>query len=1244
MRFVFGECDLDAERYELRRAGHAVALEPKAFRVLAHLLRHHGRAVAKQDLLQEFWPGISDAHYREYSLRNCLHKIRQAVGDAGTQRAVIETVRSYGYRFAAAVTLLPTDGIAAGAAPQGRADDHPPPSHSPQHVDWGEAPDVEIFYGRQTELTQLQQWLIADRCRLVAVLGMGGIGKTVLATKISHQVQDHFPYLIWRSLRHAPPADKILTEWILFLSDQQATTLPAGIEGRLSMLIEYLRQYRCLLVLDNAEAILRPGEQAGHYREGYESYGRLMQRIGEIQHQSCLLLTSREKPKEFAYLGEKIAPARTLLLSNLGAGEARALLTGTGLIGSDASWLTLIERYSGNPLALKLVAETIREIFGGDIAAFLAEETAIFGGIRELLAQQFERLSTLEQDLMYWLAVEREAVGLQQLSGNLIRPIAKRALLEALRALRGRSLLENNEADFTLQNVVMEYMTERLVEAVCQDIEQLAGRASGEHRHHGDELPPLPPASWHLNQYALIKAQTKEYVRESQTRLILKPVADRLLAAFGREGVEATFSNLLAVLRRGGPRTLGYAAGNILNLLLHLNRPLGEYDFSGLMVWQAYLQGMQVPDVNFAEADLSGAVFTDTYGFIPAVAFSPQGEILAAGTFDGPIRFWRVADGQLLLACEGHAGYVWSVAFSPDGRRLVSGSIDHTVGVWDSNSGQRLYTLQGHTDAVRSVAFSPDGDSLVSGSDDQTVRLWDVQTGQQLKTLKGHTNTVNAVAFSPDGRILASGSGDQTVRLWDVRTGQGLNMLQGHTNRVWSVAFSPAGQHLASSSDDQTVRVWDVRSGRQLNTLYGHTNLIRALAFSPDGHALASGSVDWTIRLWDAYTGHQLKTLQGHTSPVSSVAFSPDGRTLASSGRDQMVRLWDVHTGQPLQRLQSYTSLIRSVAFSPEGGILASGGMDRTVRLWDVYSGKQLGTLQGHTSWISAVAFNASGRILASGSRDHTVRLWDVHTGQQLFVLHGHASLIRSVALSRDSRTLASGSEDETVRLWDVHTGRQLKTLQGHAGPIWSVAMSPNGRTLASGSMDPTVHVWDINTGQRCNTLQGHTSTVNAVTFSPDGDILASGSIDQTVRVWDVQTGQQLKTLQGHTSMVRAVAFSPDGIILASGSNDRTIRLWDVQTGRQPKILKEHTGPVWSVTFHPDGQTLASGSEDETIKFWDVQTGQCLKTLRADRPYERMNITGVTGVTAAQKAVLKALGAVEDADISAASPHISRPD
>jgi WD40 repeat protein/DNA-binding SARP family transcriptional activator len=912
--------------------------------------------------------------------------------------------------------------------------------------DWGEAPDVSRFYGRQAEMDQLARWLIDDRCRLVGVLGMGGIGKTALVTRLAEQVQEQFDYLIWRSLRNAPPLDEILADWILFLSDQQAYDLPAEIDKRLSVLMDFLNQKRCLLVLDNVESILQAGQKAGHFRNGYETYGQLLQRAGESHHQSCLMLTGREKPRTFAPLEGDTPPVRTLQLMNLDPQAGRTLLQDRGLAGSDENWSDLIERYSGNPLALKLVAETIRELFSGEIEAFLKEEAIIFGGVQALLSQQFDRLSALEQELMTWLAIEREPAGLDHLWQNFVQPPTRSELLAALRALRRRSLLEAVGANFTQQNVVMEYVTGRLIETFYREIE--AENIS---------------AQAHFNRFALMKAQAKDYVRESQVRLILQPVADRLRHMLGSRQLEDKLRALLAQLRQEASGQPGYAAGNLLNLFLHLGYDQAGLDFTGLAIWQAYLQGLTVQGVDFSHADLTSASFTDTFGAISSVAFSPNGQILAAGTKE-EIRLWRTTDRQPLL------------------------------------------TLAGHTSLVTSVAFSPDGQTLASGSDDQTVRLWDVHTGQSLKTLAGHTSEARSVVFSSDGQTLASGSLDQTVRLWDVHTGQCLKTLTGHTNHVWSVAFSP------------------------------------------DGQTLASGSYDRTVRLWDVYTGQSLKTLAGHTSQVWSVAFSPDGQTLASGSADQTVRLWDVHAD----------------------------------------SGQSLKTLTGHTEWVQSVVFSPDGQTLASGSTDRTVRLWDVHAGQSLRTLTGHTNWVRSVVFSPDGQTLASGSTDRTVRLWDVHTGQSLRTLTGHTSQVMSVA------------------------------------------FSPDGQTLASGSADRTVRLWDVHAGQSLRTLAGHTSEVRTVAFSPDGQTLASGSADRTVRLWDVHAGQSLKTLAGHTNRVMSVAFSPGGRILASSSADETIKLWDVQTGECLATLRADRPYERMNISGVTGLTKAQKASLRALGAVED--------------
>jgi WD40 repeat protein len=1100
--------------------------------------------------------------------------------------------------------------------------------------DWGEAPSISgVFYGRETELSTLKQSITNDNCRLVALLGMGGIGKTTLSVKLADEVKDNFEYFIWRSLRNAPPVEEILTDLIKFLSNQQQTEIPENVDRQISLLVNYLRKHRCLIVLDNAESILLKKARAGHYRDGYEGYGELLKRVGEETHQSSLVLTSREKPKEFAPLEGEFSPVRTLSLPGLGQTEGQEILKDKGLFGSEQESAKLVDCYSGNPLALKLVSEPIRELFGGDIAAFLKEGEIIFGDTRNLLDQQFGRLSELEKEIMYWLAIKREFVSLDELLDAIVRPLPKRELLEALESLRRRSLIEKNTARFTLQPVVMEYIIDLFVEQVCQEI--ITGELAL------------------FMSHALIEATTKDYIRNTQSNLILKPVTDRLITAFiNSENLKDKLTQILAKLQKTSPPEAGYAGGNVLNTLCHIQASLNSYDFSNLSIWQAYLQEVHLQNANFTNADLSKSIFSEKLVEISSVAFSPNGELLATGGFDGKTHLWQVAHGRLLLTLTGHISPVRSVAFSPDdpfspdGQTLAIGSDDGTVKLWDVRDGRCLKTLQEHTDRVWSVAFSPNGQTLASSSDDKTVKLWDVSDGKCLKTLEGHTDWVWSVAFSPDGQTLASGSDDKTVKLWDVRDGNCLKTLQGHTGRVWSVAFSPDGQTLASGSEDHTINLWDVRDGSCLKTLGGHSNWVWSVAFSPNGQTLASGSDDQTINLWDLRDGRCFKTLQGHTNRVRSVAFSPDGGTLASGSENQTVKLWDIRDGKCLKTLQGYTSRVWSVTFSPDGQTLASGSDDQTVNLWDIRDGKCLKTLQGHTNRVWSVAFSPDGQTLASGSDDQTINLWNVRDGRCFKTLRGHSNWVWSVAFSpfreeslkEFGQILASASQDQTVKLWDVRDGKCLKNLEGHTSRVRSVAFSPFreeslkefGQILASASEDQTVKLWDVRDGKCLKTLRGHSNWVWSVAFSPDGQTLASGSQDQTVKIWDVRDGKCLKNLEGHTNWVWSVAFSPDGQILASGSDDQTVKLWDVRDGKCLETLKGHTNGVRSVAFSPDGQTLASGSEDETIKLWDVKTGECLKTLIIPKLYEGMNITGVMGLTEAQKATLKALGAVED--------------
>ncbi len=1093
---------------------------------------------------------------------------------------------------------------------------------APDHLElssWSPAnssSDIDSFYGREAELNMLEEWIVIERCRLVELLGSGGIGKTSLCQALVKRIKLRFERVAWVALDQAPPLKQTLATLLYSLSQGQETELPENLQNRISRLLSYMQRYRCLLILDGAEAILRSDALAGIYQEEFQDYEMLLRWVAKTEHQSCLLITSSEKTQEFTELeGKKV---RAYPLPGLDVEEGRSLFKEKGIFANaEADWQTVVERYGGNPLALKIASVTIQEVFGGNLSEFLQQGTTVFGDIRKLLEQQFNRLLNVENYIIYWLAVSAEPIALTELREDMVPPVSQPRLLEALESLGRRSLVERDQALFSLQPVVMEYGVNRLIEQICEEI------SSGKIKL--------------FNSHALIKATAKDYVRERQIRGILQPLTEKLMAQFENEAaIKQRLLQIVAAQQQSAPKP-GYLAGNILNLFWYMKIDISDSDFSRLTVRQAYLKEMPLHGVNFMASDLSGTVFAEKLGSILTVAFSPDGTLLATGDTDSNIRLWNVATAELFSTWQGHEDWVRTLVFSPDGQKLASGSEDKTVRLWQVSTGQCLTTLEGHRSWIRSIDFSPDGQILASGGDDSEIRLWNVATGVCLNQLTEHTNVVRSVAFSPDGQFLASGSRDCTIRLWDVATGTCLRVLHQHKRGVRSVTFSPDGRFLASGSSDHLIGLWEVATGTYLQSFTGHRGWIWSVTFSPDGEMLASGSEDQTVRIWQRRTGKCLKVLSGHMSWVRSVKFSPDGQLLASGSDDQTVRLWDISSGQRIKTLQGYARGIRSVAFNPNGQLLASGSEDRTVRIWDLKTEQCLITLPGHTGRVWSVAFSADGQMLASGSEDHTIRLWHMGTGECFKILSGygdgihssgHRDGVHSVAFSPDGQLLASGSCDNTVKLWNVSTGECLETLQGHADWVWSVAFSPDGQLLASGSSDFTVRLWNLNTRQCLKILKGHNHWIRSIAFSPDGKTLASSSVGRTVRLWDVQSGKESSTLDGFRNGIRSVAFSPDNRFLASGSNDRVVRVWDVQSGECLHSFRGHTDRVQSVAFSLDGKLLVSGSNDETMKIWDIETGKELKTLRFPRLYEEMNITG-SSLLPAKKTTLIGLGAID---------------
>ncbi|NEP58413.1 MAG: NACHT domain-containing protein [Symploca sp. SIO2G7] len=340
--------------------------------------------------------------------------------------------------------------------------------------DWGSAPEVEPFYGRGKELQQLQDWLTSG-CRLISITGLAGMGKTWLGVKLVQAVELEFEFVIWRSLQHKPLLGELLADWLSILapsSDRSANHLNA----QLAQLMSCLKATRSLLILDDLEEIFSQGQLAGNYGSEFEDYGTLLERIATERHHSCLLLISSEKLTEWV----RIEGHKVKLLELKGSPEvAEKILQDKG-IEKDRAWQELIQLHQGNPLAVKMVASNLLNLYQDQVSEFIQQEISLSRSLSQstyltrLLEQQFERFAETEKHLVYWLAIQKQSVTTEEFKKFWQKTQWNEySLLPTLSSLNRRSLLEKSQAGFRLPRMSRRYFVNKLIKEILEAIRQL---------------------------------------------------------------------------------------------------------------------------------------------------------------------------------------------------------------------------------------------------------------------------------------------------------------------------------------------------------------------------------------------------------------------------------------------------------------------------------------------------------------------------------------------------------------------------------------------------------------------------------------------------------------------------------------------------------------------------------------------------------------------------------------------------
>lgn len=541
---------------------------------------------------------------------------------------------------------------------------------------------------------------------------------------------------------------------------------------------------------------------------------------------------------------------------------------------------------------------------------------------------------------------------------------------------------------------------------------------------------------------------------------------------------------------------------------------------------------------------------------VVAVAFSPNGNELASGDFNGMVVLRNERTGVSRAWKAGQV--VNTLAFSPDGKTLATSGYGGVVTLWDVVSGERLTSwVTGHS--VWSVAFSPDDRTVAIGGDVGQIGLWDVSTGSHV--VWNDPSIIGTVAFTQDGKELLTTDSLGSVRVWDLTT-----RTQLATWEVGSSAFgalSPDGNELAVGDADGQIVLIDRATGQK--TILSDGSTLNQVVFSPNGQSLASADSAGLVSIWDLATGTRTSLNAG--AAVSSIAFSPDGQTLAAGDGSGRVIRW---SGTAMRAAGTVLDMVSS----PQGSDFATGDLRGHVAVWNARTGQAEQTWN-ESSEITGLSMSTDGTLLAATDGYRQVVLFDLRTGS---TTTWQSDVEQSApAFGPDGLSLYTLSEDGWLRRWNVADGHSSNVV--HVGPVLSSTNSVDGRLVAVIGTNGRLSVWRVATGTRLATWPIST-TDGVLAFSHDDRVLAVSSSSGQVSLWNFANHTSVTDWSDGAAVWNA-AFTPDGGYLATVDNNGNVTMWNIADSSH--TTWSDGAALYGILVSPDGRTVETGDANGSV-------------------------------------------------------------